>query len=57
MADPRIDDVMSAILTGRPHQVDDPRDYEAEWEMRHDPEADLDRMEDRYETEMDRRWE
>lgn len=57
MADPRIDDVMSAILTGRPHQVDDERDYEAEWEARRDPEADLDRMEDRYETEMDRRWE
>lgn len=53
MADPRIDDVMSAILTGRPHQVDDERDYEAEWEMRHDPEADLDRMEDRYEASLD----
>lgn len=52
--DPRLEAVLAGILTGRPHQVDDPRDYEAEWEARHDPEADLDRMEDRYEKELDR---
>ena len=33
---------------------DDPRDYEAAWEMRHDPETDLDRAEDMYEREIER---
>ena len=57
MADPRLEDVLASIATGRPDPTDHEPDYEAEWEMRHDPETDLDRMEDAYEAEMDRRWE
>ena len=54
MADPRLDAVLAAIRADIATRFDDdPRDYEAEWEMRHDPEADLDRMEDRYEASLD----
>ena len=56
MTDPRLDRVMEAIAHPAPLD-DDPRDHETAWEMRHDPETDLDRAEDMYETEMDRRWE
>ena len=53
MADPRLDYVLAAIMTGRPDPTDDEPDYEAEWEMRHDPETDLDRAEDMYEARLD----
>ena len=43
------DDLYAAIMTGHPNPTDDEPDYEAEWEMRHDPETDLDRAEDMYE--------
>ena len=52
MADPRLDYVLHAIHQPGPVD-DDPRDSEAEWEMRHDPEADLDRAEDMYEARLD----
>ena len=49
--DPRLDYVLHAIH--QPGPVDDEPDYEAEWEMRHDPETDLDRAEDAYEAWLD----
>lgn len=53
MADPRLGDVLTSIATGRPDPTDDEPDYEAAWEMRHDPETDLDRAEDMYEASLD----
>lgn len=53
MTDPRLDRVMEAIAHPAPLD-DDPRDYEAAWEMRHDPETDLEAREDAYEKWLDR---
>ena len=53
MADPRLDYVLHAIHQPGPVD-DDPRDHEAAWEMRHDPETDLDAREDAYEKWLDR---
>ena len=47
------DDLFNAIMTGRPDPTDEEPDYEAELEMRHDPEAALDRAEDMYEAWLD----
>ena len=52
MTDPRLDRVMEAIAHPAPLD-DDPRDHEAAWEMRHDPETDLDAREDAYEKWLD----
>lgn len=43
-----IDALLAAMRQPGPVD-DDPRDWEAAWEMRHDPETDLDRAEDMYE--------
>ena len=48
-----LDRLMDAINQPGPVH-DDERDWEAAWEARHDPEGDLDRMEDQYEKEIDR---
>lgn len=53
--DARLDRVLAGIA--RPGPTDDtPRDYEAERDMRHDPEAEMDAREDAHEKEMDAPW-
>lgn len=53
----RLADVLAGIAEGQ-HADDGPEpDYEAMWEARRDPEADIERAEAMYEREMDRRWE
>ena len=51
----RLADVLAAIAEDKPAPHDeDPRDHETAWEMRHDPETDLEAREDAYEKWLDR---
>ena len=57
MADPRLEDVLAAIMTGRPDPTDDGIDHQPDGHSQAELDRLADEAADRYETEMDRRWE
>ena len=56
MSDPRLEAVLAGIFNGQPHD-DDPRDHEPDGYSQAELDRRADEAADRYETEMDRRWE
>ena len=51
------DDLFDAIMTGRPGPTDDGIDHQPDGHSQAELDRLADEAADRYETEMDRRWE